>query len=235
MHIVVSGKEDYSRAIRKFMSDNGLHKIVAFSGGADAEIAGLSQDDPLQKQYQELASRMEERIIGEAMMKLQNFQIAILTGGTKWGVPKTATLKAKELGLKTIGIYPLVGRKHALPLEFLDISICVEPLVGESRWGDESPMFTSLLDGVIVYGGGAGTLIESAHILKTNEAIIKSGETVKYIIPIAGTGGVADGLPFVWGKAEVRSRCMPFGKVSTGYAAADLMREKLNLDDYPKL
>jgi len=235
MYIAVSGKEDYSKVIRKFMSDNGLHKIIAFSGGADSELAGISPDDPLQGQYRELARQTEEHIIGEAMMLLQNFQIAILTGGTRWGVPKTATLKAKEFGLKTIGIHPFVGRKHALSLEYLDLSICVEPLVGESRWGDESPMFTSLLDGVIVYGGGAGTLIECSHILKTNEAIMKSGEPVKFIIPIAGTGGVADGLPFVWGKAEVRSRCMPFGKISTGKDAAKLMREKLNLDDYPKL
>lgn len=235
MLITISAKENYSGVVSDFMAEFGLHKIIAFSGGADSEIHGIPLDDPLQKQYKDFASQMEERIIGEALKILRHFKIAILTGGTKWGVPKTATKVAKEFGLKTIGVYPLAGQKHALSSDLLDISLCVEPTIGESRWGDESPIFTSLLDGVIVYGGGAGTLIECSHILKTNEAIIKSGQQAKYIIPIAGTGGVADGLSFVWGKPEVKSICMPFFKVSSGREAADLMREKLNLDDYPSL
>jgi predicted Rossmann-fold nucleotide-binding protein len=232
MQIALSGKEDYLAILSEFMAENGLHKIIAFSGGADSEIAGVPSGDQLQKQYQGLASELEARKIREALNHLKDFRIAILTGGTVWGVPNTATLEAKKLGMKTIGIYPLAGKKYALSSDYLDVSICVEPLMGESRWGDESSIFTSLLDGVIVYGGGAGTLIECAHILKTNEALIKSGLPVKYIIPLSGTGGVADGLPFIWGKAEVRSRCMPFHKVSTGREAAHLLRDKLNLEDY---
>ncbi|HBI33613.1 MAG TPA: hypothetical protein DEA43_00645 [Candidatus Moranbacteria bacterium] len=232
MLTTVRGEKDYSKVVREFMKQNGLHKIIAFSGGSDAEISGMPKDDPVQLQYKAFARNLEERIIGDAVKKLRNYQIAILTGGTSWGVPNTATLKAKEYGMKTIGVFPLAGKKHVLPEDILDIALCIEPLVGESRWGDESPIFTSLLDGVIVYGGGAGTLIECAHILKMNEAIIKNGEPVKYIVPIAGTGGVADGLPFVWGKAEVKSLCMPFRKITSGIEAVDILCEQLNLDDF---
>jgi len=238
--IDIRGEKNYSGIIHDFMKENGLHKIIAFSGGSDSEISGIAADDPIQAQYKEFAKAHEERIIGDAIKKLSNYQVAILTGGTKWGVPNTATIKAKEYGMKTIGVFPLAGRKHALPDNLLDISFCVEPFVGESRWGDESPIFTNLLDGVIVYGGGAGTLIECAHILKMNEAIMKKrttsenekNETVKFIVPIYGTGGVAEGLPFVWGKAEVRLECMPFKRVANGLEAVDILCQKLNLDDY---
>src|SRR5207247_182413 len=102
-----------------------------------------------------------------------DYRIALLCGGTKFGVPAAAAEYAKEAGIPTIGVYPTVGTKHALPGDRLDLSICVPPAVGESDWGDESPVFAKLLDGVIVYGGGAGTLIEAAHILKCNESLIK--------------------------------------------------------------
>src|SRR6056297_1367011 len=156
----IKGEKNYSRIISDFMKEHGLHKIIAFSGGSDSEISGIAKDDPIQNQYKEFTRAHEERVIGDAVQKLKNYRIAILTGGTEWGVPKTAATKAKEHGMKTIGIFPLAGKKYTLPEDILDISLCVEPFVGESRWGDESPIFTNLLDGVIVYGGGAGTLIE---------------------------------------------------------------------------
>lgn len=229
----ISGSLNCAKIVEDFKHLHGLHKIIAFSGGADSELSGVSKDDPLQLQYQEYAVALEARFIGEAILKLQGFRIAILTGGTKWGVPKTAVMEAKRNRLQTIGIFPLTGEKHALGSDVLDLSICIEPFSGESRWGDESPVFTNLLDGVIVYGGGAGTLTECAHILKINEALLKSGkDSLKYIVPISGTGGVADGLPFIWAKPEVRYRCMPQERVTNGARAAEIIIEQLNLEDY---
>lgn len=231
--IHVNGSHNCAKIVAEFMHQNGLHKIVAFSGGADSELGGVSQDDPLQLQYQEYAAALETRFIGEAIRKFQGYRIAILTGGTTWGVPKTAAMEAKKCRLQTIGVYPLTGKKHALGNDILNLSICIEPFSGESRWGDESPVFTNLLDGVIVYGGGAGTLTECAHILKINEALLKSGkDSLKYIVPIAGTGGVADGLPFIWAKPDVRSKCMPHERVTSGSRAAEIIIEQLNLEDY---
>lgn len=221
-----------SISIEKFKKQHGIHKIIAFSGGADAKIEGLTDDDPLQIQYKDLASKMEERVIGEAIKKLSYYNVLILTGGTNYGAPRAATIKAKEFGMKTIGIYPKKAKIESILVDYLDIGYEVQPLVGLTRWGDESPVFTNLLDGVIVYGGGAGTLTECAHILKINEALMKDGDPVKYIVPISGTGGVADALQWVSGKAEVKARCMPFHKVTSGIEAVDILCEKLDLYDY---
>lgn len=228
----MSKKADYDHLINEFKKHHGIHKVIAFSGGSDTALRGVPDNDPLQAQYKEFVKGFEERVIGDCLGKFRGYQVAILTGGTKWGVPKTAATKAKEFRLKTIGIYPLAGKKYALGDDILDLSICVEPRFGESRWGDESPVYTKLLDASIVVSGSAGTLIECAHLLKMNEALNKRGLPIKYIVPISGTGGVADGLPFVWTKPEIRSLCMPHVRVLNGFQAADILREKLNLDDY---
>lgn len=232
--IHTNGREDISRVIKEFLHHHGLHCIIAFSGGSDNGLSGVADDDPLQVKYKEVAASLEQRVVSEAIGKFRGYQVAILTGGTCFGLPQTATLVAKEYGFKTIGVYPLAGKKHALSDKHLDLSICVDPVIGDqSRWGDESAIFTNLLDGVIVYGGGAGTLIECAHILKINEAILKAGKApLKYIVPISGTGGVADGLPFIWAKPEVRFHCMPSKRVLSGLEAADILRNQLNLDDF---
>ncbi|MDH3324694.1 MAG: hypothetical protein OEL89_03585 [Candidatus Peregrinibacteria bacterium] len=232
MNISIVPKEDNNAKIKKFMRDHGLHKIIAVSGGADSSLHGVLDDDPLQKQYSEFASAFEERVIGDALGMFRGYRIAILTGGTKWGVPKTAIMKAKEYGIMTIGIYPKTGEKYALGKEFLDLAICVEPFIDESRWGDESPMFTKLLDGVIVFGGGHGTLIECSHLMKMNEALIKYDKPKKFIVPIAGTGGVADSLFHIWAKPDIRAKSMPKDKVHSGRQAGRILIQELNLDDY---
>jgi len=225
-------ESDYDHIISEFKKQYGIKKVIAFSGGSDSKLNGVPDDDPLQKKFEEFSKILEERIISDCLGKFRGYQIAILTGGTKWGVPNTSSVVAKKYGLKTIGIYPLVGKKHALGDEILDLSMCVTPRYLESKWGDESPIFAKLLDGVVVFGGNAGTLIECAHVLKINETLKKSGESLKYIVPISGTGGVADGLPFIWAKPEIRAACMPSFRVTNGFQAADILREKLDLEDY---
>ncbi|MDM8559072.1 hypothetical protein [Candidatus Parabeggiatoa sp. HSG14] len=246
--ITLSGREGDTEQVkdsikRIFGSHN---KIVAFSGGADYNLEGIS-DKTLQDNYKKVMQTKEEHIIKKAIHILKDYNVVILSGGTKWGVPKTAATEAKKYGLKTIGIYPSRGRKHALGEDILDLAICVEPYYGESEWGDESPIFAQFLDAVIVYAGGAGTLIEIAHTLKINEDIVKKKKqeyeigdsedisadkriTTKYIVPISGTGGVADGLPFIWSKTEVRNASMPRQRVSGGKEAANILIDRLNLD-----
>jgi predicted Rossmann-fold nucleotide-binding protein len=229
--IVCAGREHYTAHIQAFMHQHGLHKIIAFSGGADDSLEGIP-DAALQHSYKRAMQQKEEYIVEQAMRKLRGYRIAILCGGTTWGLPQTAALKAKQYGFTTIGVYPYIGLRHVLDSELLDLSVCVEPLYGESYWGDESPIFTQLLDGVIVYGGSAGTLVEMAHILKMNEVILKKGGMPKYIVPIAGTGGVADGLPFIWSKTEIRNKSLPTHRITNGVEAADVLIEKLLLTDY---
>jgi len=223
---------DCDHRIREFKKEHGIQKIIAFSGGTSDEIDGIPKDDPIQEKYKIFINELQEKILGECIGLLRGYQIAVLTGGTKFGVPKTATEIAKKYGLKTIGVYPLIGKKHVLDSGFLDLDICIEPSFGESQWGDESPIFAQLLDGVVVYGGGAGTLIECAHILKMNENLKKKGIPMKYIVPISGTGGVADGLHFIWSKPEVRSMCIPQVLVLNGLEAAGILRKQLALNDF---
>lgn len=230
-HVKLKGG-DYDAIIRDFLRSNGIQKVIAFSGGSNTEITGIADDDPLQAQYKEIWKRLEARIIGDCLGKLRGYPVAVLCGGTVWGVPKTAAEKAKEYDFKTIGVYPLTGKKHALDGNCLDLALCIEPRFADSQWGDESPIYTKLADAVVVFGGGAGTLIECAHILKINEKLIKNGTPPKYIVPIHHSGGVADGLPFMWSKQDIRAKCMPKHTIETGFQAADFIREKLNLDDY---
>ncbi len=224
------------QAVDAFKRHHGLHHVIAFAGGADTKIPGIPKDDPLQLQHEHVQKERERRIVREALNMLQHERIAVLTGGTKYGFPCTASETAKEMGLQTIGVFPgaaIEGTKKRILEDILDLAICVHPHYGFSAWGDESSVFCKLLDAVIVCGGGAGTLIEMAHILKMNESLKDKGLPLKIIVPIYGTGGVADGLPFVWGKQEIKNACMPQHSVQNGLEAAEYIKNSLDL--FPKI
>jgi len=225
----ISVSEQIDQAVDDFKKRHGLHHVVAFSGGASTDLPGVSSDDPLHAQYGQMQKEREQRIVRSALNILRHYRIAVLTGGTSFGFPKTAVEVAKEVGLKTVGIFPKTALEKGYVLKDLDLAVCVDPHYGESAWGDESSVFCKLLDAVIVCGGGAGTLIEAAHLLKMNESRLKYGNPVKVIIPIHGTGGVADGLPFVWGKQEVKNACMPQRPILSGKDAAVYIQEHLDL------
>lgn len=221
--------EQINQAVNDFKKCHGLHHVIAFSGGASTDLPGVSNDDPLHAQYEQVQKEREQRIVRSALNILRHYRIAVLTGGTRFGFPKTAVGVAKEMNLKTIGVFPKTALDKHYVLQELDLPICVNPDYGESAWGDESSVFCKLLDAVIVCGGGAGTLIEAAHLLKMNESLLKYEHPVKVIIPIYGTGGVADGLPFVWGKQEIKIACMPQKPVLCGNDAAVYIQERLDL------
>ncbi|MBF0308587.1 MAG: hypothetical protein HQL56_03560 [Magnetococcales bacterium] len=227
--VTLAARGDYGTVVTEFLHRHALVGIVGFSGGADDKLPGLPEGDPIQEEFKEFRKHLEERILRDALGTLRGHHIAVLTGGTRFGVPNTATRVAKEMGFKTIGVYPLTGRKYALGGDLLDLGLCVEPLMGESHWGDECPVWVSLCQGVVVIGGGAGTLSECAHIQKINEGLVKYGRTPKIIVPIHGTGGVADVLPHIWTKPEIKRVSMPSDRVHTGSEAAFLLMERLGL------
>lgn len=242
--VLISQNDEYSHQIESFIQKFGIHKIIAFSGGADISFPGLDQcssmdDDKdvfesglnLKAKLEEATRLTQEYIIMQAIRFFQGQRIAILCGGTKWGIPHTAAKCAKKCGLKIIAVMPRGGVKYSLPPELLDLRIIVEPRVNESYWGDESSIFAKLLDGVIVYAGGAGTLIEVSHILKMNERFLKYDEPLKYIVPIIGSGGVADSLYHFPVKPDVKNACMPLKTIASGSAAARFLIEKLSIYD----
>ncbi|ETX02875.1 MAG: hypothetical protein ETSY1_01990 [Candidatus Entotheonella factor] len=170
----------------------------------------------------------DEDIIS-AIIRLHGYHVAILSGGTEWGVPHTAVVHAKQHNIKTIGVYPETGKKYAHGADLLDLRICVAPTLGESAWGDESEVFAKLLDGVIVFGGSTGTSVELSHLLKMNEAIMKKEGVLKYIVPVAGTGGAADELHNHCYNIGAKREALPIDDITTGDQAANFLINRLNL------
>lgn len=232
MKIEVKAAENYAETIKKALKEAGISKVIGFSGGADDKLKGIPDDDPLQKQFTSFRDAYHERIISSALGLFRGYNVAILTGGTEGGVPELSTTIAKKFSFFTIGVHPRKGKKYALPDNLVDISITVDPMVGDAVWGDEGSVWTALVDAMIVIGGGGGTLTECAHIQKINESRIKAGDTPKYVIPIYGTGGVAEQLPHLWAKPDIRNASMPMDRVHTGNDAAKRIIEILSLDDY---
>lgn len=236
--------DDFTAQFERFKLDRGIAFVLALAGGADdknpaleALKASVRSDNALTAESkeriemlaQDASRRQIEMHVRSILEPLQGYRIAVLTGGTAWGVPDVATRIAKQLGFPTIGVYPLAAKgKSALSSEFLDFSICVHPMLQESQWGDESPILVKLLDCVVIIGGGAGTMIEVAHMLKLNE---RSGNPTKWIIPITGTGGTADKLPFFPGKPETIARCIPSVPLTSGSAVLDFMFAKNIITD----
>jgi predicted Rossmann-fold nucleotide-binding protein len=227
----ISGAQNYNDLIAEFLREHGIHRIIGISGGADDKHAGIPDDDPLQTRYMDFRDAFHERLLHDALKPLRGYRIGVLTGGTKWGVPKTALQIARQHGFRTIGVLPKAGEHHALNGEAVDLQIVVEPLLGEGFWGDEGAVWTSLIDGLIVIGGAAGTLTELAHIMKINESLCKRGERPKFMVPIHGTGGVAEQLHQLWAKPAIRDKSMPRDRVHTGAQAAQYLIDALDLEE----
>jgi predicted Rossmann-fold nucleotide-binding protein len=228
--------------IPRFLLSAGIQKVIAFSGGASSIPAELGEAGNTLSQA---STVLEATIIKDALLKLKLYaaSIAILTGGTDWGIPALASRQAKALGFKTIGIFPKRGVDSALGEDMLDLRVCVDTdpefccdtpeqrSKFESAWGDESACFAKTLDGMIVMSGRAGTLVEVAHVLKINEGRVKKNRPTKMIVPIAYGGGTAETIGHLPADPEVRHRCMPAEVIRTGRAAALFLINKLDLED----
>lgn len=231
----ITGGQNYSDLINAFRMEHGIQSIIGISGGADDRHAGIPEDDPLQHRFLTFHEDFHRRVLNDALKPLRNYRVGILTGGTKWGVPKTAIEIARLHGFKTIGVLPKAGEQHALDDQSVDLQIVVEPLVGEGFWGDEGPVWTAMVDGLIVMGGGAGTLTECAHLMKINESLCKRGDRPKFMVPIHGTGGVAEQLHQLFSKPSIRDKSLPRDRVHTGSEAARLLIEALDLEEFFKI
>ena len=239
---------DFTPSIDNFLENNGLKFTLAFSGGADDgnPIVGYlknkstldaGMDDVKRACIAQLIEDAKEgyitEIIYNILAPLRGYQIAVLCGGTTWGVPRIAAQVAKSLGFKTIGVFPLVAREkvHVLGDDLLDLSVCVHPMVDSSKWGDETPIYCKLLDAAIVIGGGAGTMVEIAHLLKINES--KSDRT-RHILPVFGTGGTADKTSFFPGKPNVMADCMPPFPLHNAKEVLEYLNSQTDIDvGYP--
>jgi predicted Rossmann-fold nucleotide-binding protein len=237
-----NSEDDFTHHFDDFKKEHGIHFVLAFSGGADDNspqiehvvrtLTSNNRENLDEKALKDMIDNAKDGYVAEIVKNIlsqfKDHKFAVLTGGTNWGVPRVATKIARDLGIKTIGVFPLTGMDDALTDE-LDFSVCVHPMLKESEWGDESPAFTKLLDAVVVIGGGAGTMVEVSHLLKLNERNLKKKRPVKHIIPVLGTGGTADKLSFFPGKPAVMASCIPAKPFVTGAQ----VREYLISDVFP--
>lgn len=229
--ININSSSDINKAIRNWKKKKGIEVLVSFWGGTDTKLEGVESDE-IQDNYSNILNTIQATIIKDAVRILSDYRIGIVSGGTSWGVPRVAIEEAKKYQMATIGIYPSCGNKYALADDLLDMKVQVNSYYGNSRWGDESVFMTKMTDAAIIIGGSAGTLVECAHVLKANEAIIKQKGRPKILIPIAKTGGVADGIHFLYGKQHVKAITLPKNEIYSGRDAAKIIIDKLSLDDY---
>lgn len=163
----------------RFKEVYGFQKVVAVVGSS--KEGGLSS-------LRELLS------LAFGSLKQEKGKFAVLTGGTKGGVPQLALQVAKDLELPTMGIYPEKGERYVLH-HLLDFSLAVpSPVYGNVVWGSETSVLVSFPDIVILAGGEWGTNLEVATIMKDNVNRIKRGVKPITLIVIKDTGGLADGL-----------------------------------------
>lgn len=206
---IAQHRERVEDAVRDLLVRNNLKSILAFSGGSEKG-----------------SEEMIVEILKDLILNVKGLPVAILTGGTKGGVPEIGIRVARESSIPTIGVFPPRARKYVM-LDDLDLAIeTLPPSVGSASFGTETPSFVSLANGIAVVGGGFGTLTEIATALKVNLGRIKKGETPIYICPVQGTGGVADIIPSLPGIEKV-GLSLPSSRVTTGSEAASFFREKL--------
>lgn len=201
--------EDILNRFKSFMQDNKLVKVVAFSGGSDTEGDFVSKN------------------LEECLQYLSGRSIAILTGGTSFGLPKLATKISKDYGFKTIGVMPERGEKYSLG-DLLDLKIVIKQRVMGSEFGDESEVFVKFSDGAVIIGGASGTAIEYYHAMKINERRLnpKYNEKPIYLAPISGISGFSEKI-YEFEIPEVLRVCLPASKIKNGKSAGQFLIERI--------
>jgi len=203
---VLMSPAEIEALVAGFKAEKGAQKIVAFSGGSEEKATAV------------------QVIIEDIVNGLVGLPVAILTGGTKWGVPKTAADVARVIGLPVIGVYPERGQKYLLPN--LDLAIKIPPRYRESEWGDESEVFVKLSDAIVMLSGSFGTQIEYSHLMKMNERRLKDSAAPVFLVPISGIGGWSQlvcELPLT----DNARACLPASPIGNGHEAVAFLRAKL--------
>jgi len=223
--------------IPEFLSVNGIKKVIAFSGGGMKISDDLDSETQIAIKAGSIA--LQTTAIEDTLKRLSSYKdhIAILTGGTEWGVPALASRLAKDLGFKTIGIFPRIGANKALETAILDLRVCVDEIMSSkdhlnkfaSEWGDESSLFCKTLDAVVVLGGRAGTLVEISHVLKVNERRKKYNRPPKLVIPLVSSGGSAEATSYLPADPFIKKWCMPEGILQNGNQVGEFLEKRLEL------
>ena len=213
--------EQLTKSIATFKYENGISKLIAVCGGS--LVAGLGQ----------------EKVLADVFAQLQPFapHVAILTGGTRGGLPEAATKLAHQYGLQVLAVVPACAKPANLMRE-VACRIQVESLVVNSTWGSESAVLMNIADGLVLMGGGAGTLTELANALKINEGRLRAPPLTKgyapiMIAPVSGYGGVADLLPALLANSIIKQSlwetCFPPATLHNGAEAATYLLHALNI------
>jgi len=226
--------EEIWNAVEKLKKEFGVELIIAFSGwGNWLNDYFWSENEDLKEKVSEFIDSKKREIIEWFIKRLRDYKVAILTGWTKWDVPKIAVEEANKYHIPTIWVLPERGKKYSLE-EKLNLEIIISPIYQESQFGDESSIFSKLADAIIVLWGWAGTLIEIAHVLKINEARLKYWERIKYIVPIAGIPWLSERLNYIPMSKEIRDLVFPKIEIRHVTHAFDWLRKKILLDDFLK-
>jgi predicted Rossmann-fold nucleotide-binding protein len=201
---------DLYNLLQTYVDKHHIRAIVSFSGGSDEKESIISP------------------IVEECIELLSPYKVAIASGGTMFSVQKKAIDCALAAELPTIGVMPERGIKYQNPE--VGLILPVPPSYPPSHWGDDSEVFAKISNAVVVLGGGFGTLVEIAHILKVNEDRFRHPEEGKPIVfcPIANLGGASDIVEYLIFKDALR-QCLPEEKISTGKDAAQFIIDRLEL------
>lgn len=199
------------QAVADFKKEFAVDEIIGICGGSE-----------------NIGQEHAEGIIRGLATSLQNRNVAVLTGGTKGGIPMWGVEIATDYGLPTIGVYPPDGKKYSLK-QGLDLAVeTMPPSYGDATFGTETAALIALSNAFAIIGGEFGTLGEVAFALKNNNRLIEKGQNPKYICPISDTGGVADGIRNLPSIEKVLA-CLPNRPVYTGEQAGLFFIEKLSL------
>lgn len=119
-------------------------------------VFGSSEDLDIDTEMLNLAKE-----VGEEVARIG----AVLFSGGMGGIMRAAAQGAKKRGGITIGVLPHSNPEEAS--EFNDVVVC-----SGLGWGMQSGLIVRSCDGVIVIGGGCGTLNELALAYMHNKPIV---------------------------------------------------------------
>lgn len=233
-HRKVESTDLIESTIKEVQSILGFKKIIAFSGWWQFTKINF-EDENIQKRVKELSNQIKEKIVRDIMLRLRDYDVAVLTWWTNWDIPEIATRIAREYNLPTIWVLPRRWEKDSLwKINLLNVEIVVDSSYSNSQYWDESSIFAKLSDGMFVIWWWAWTLVEFSHVMKINEALKKYSWYVKKIVPINGVWGLSEILHHIPWNDEIKELSLPKTTIYNWEDAFAWMKKELDLNDILK-